>query len=404
MLDKKLDFPAFEKTMNSKQLVYLDTGASAQKPQCVIDSLTDNLSHNYANIHRGLYKLSQDITQSYEQARSTIATFIGATSSNELVFTRNATESLNLIAGSWGRSNLKSGDEIIISLMEHHANIVPWYLLSEQLGVKIKVIPLTKEGDLDYNAFEKMLSTDTKLVSITHVSNALGTTVNISKISEIIKLSNPKTKLCVDGSQAVVHRHINIQDLGCDFYCFTGHKLYGPTGIGCLWAKENILNSMPPYQGGGDMIETVSFDKISYQKAPARFEAGTPPIVEAIALSEAVKYLQSIGMDEIRNHENSLYEYAMLQLNEIDGLNFYGSAPNKAAIISMTADWAHISDIAMILDQCGVAVRSGHHCCMPLMQHYGIEGTIRASMGIYNNKNDIDIFVESLKKAKRMLS
>ena len=404
MLNKKSDFPIFNNHINGKNLVYLDTGASAQKPQCVIDCLTGQLSHKYANIHRGLYKLSQDITQSYEQARSTLSTFIGASSEKELIFTRNTTESINLIASSWGRSNLKKGDEIILSEMEHHANIVPWYEIAREKGAVIKVIPVTDEGELDYDAYESLLSTRTKIVSVTHTSNALGTINNINKIKELINKINPEIVLCVDGSQAVVHSLINIQELGCDFYVFTGHKLYGPNGIGVLWGKEELLNAMPPYQGGGDMIVDVSFDNITYQNAPARFEAGTPAITEAIALAEAAKYLNDIGMDKIEQHEKELFNYVMPKLQNIDGLRFYGTSTNKAPIISFAADWAHHTDIGMILDQCGVAVRSGHHCCMPLMKRYGIEGTIRASIGLYNTKEDLDIFVEALNKAKRMLA
>lgn len=404
MISAKSDFPIFKSSSQQRPLVYLDSGASAQKPSCVVDKMNEVLSTNYANIHRGLYKLSQDVTQAYEQARSTISDFIGAASSNELIFTRNATESLNLIASSWGSFNLKAGDEIILTEMEHHANIVPWQLLRDKIGIHIKVIPVSDDGLLQLDVLDELLSTRTRVVSFTQVSNALGTCNNVNKISKIIRSFNPEIKICVDGSQAVVHRPVNMQDLDCDFYVFTGHKLYGPTGIGCLWAREETLNAMPPYQGGGDMIERVTFEKTTYQNSPARFEAGTPAIVEAIGLAEAVTYMQTIGMQNIQQHEGELYRYMLGKVKQIDGLKLYADHSDKAAILSFTADWAHISDIAMILDQCGVCVRTGHHCCMPLMQRYGIEGTVRASMGVYNDTDDVDIFIDGLNKAKRMLS
>ncbi len=403
MMDLRKDFPIFQNSMNGKRFTYLDTGASAQKPQKVIDSMNQTIVNNYSNIHRGLYNFSQLITEQYERARANIADFFSV-DEKEIIFTRNATESINLIAQSWARNNLSQGDEIIITQMEHHANIVPWQILREEIGIVIKVIPVLDDGTLDLESYKNLLSDKTKLVSIVHISNSIGIVNNVKYISDIAKKFNPEIKLLVDGSQAVVHNLINISDIGCDFYVFSGHKLYGPTGIGILWGKYSLLETMPPYQGGGDMIETVTFEKTIFQKPPARFEAGTPAIIEAIGLGAAIDYLKSIDMNNIFAHEKELYNYAMDSLSNIDGLKFYGISKNKAAIISFCADWGHMSDIAMILEQCGVAVRTGHHCCMPLMQRFNIEGTVRASFGCYNNKEDVDIFVKSLEKAKDMLS
>ena len=404
MLNLRNDFPIFRNTMNGKRLTYLDSGASAQKPQIVIDSMNQAVGSNYANIHRGLYSYSQLITQQFEAARAKVKGLINAKSENEIIFTRNATESINLVAQSWARNNLRAGDEVIISEMEHHANIVPWQILRDQIGIELKIIPITNNHELDLGIYKNLLSPKTKIVSIVHISNSLGVVNDVSKISKIAKSFNPEIKVIVDGSQAVVHRLINIQDIGCDFYIFTGHKLYAPTGIGVLWGDYKILENMPPYQGGGDMIDVVTFGKTTYQKPPARFEAGTPAIIEAIGLGAAIDYVSNIGMDKIEKHEKSIYDYAMKELAQIDGLRFFGDVEDKVAIISFYADWAHPSDVAMILDQCGVAVRTGHHCCMPLMDRLGVDGTIRASIGCYNNKEDIDIFVESLKKARKMLS
>lgn len=400
----RTDFPALRQPMNGRPLAYLDTAASAQKPQAVIDAVGKAYSDHYANIHRGLYEFSQKTTSDFEAARGKIARFIGISNEKEVIFTRNATESINLVVQSWGRASLKASDEIILTEMEHHANIVPWQLLRDQIGVALKVIPVLDDGALDLDAYARLLSKRTQMVALTHVSNALGTINPVKKISEIAKDFNPEIKVLVDGSQAVVHMPVDAQDIGCDFYVFTGHKLYGPTGIGVLWGRADILNAIPPYQGGGDMIEKVSFERTTYKTIPARFEAGTPAIAEAIGLGAAVDFLTAIGMKNISSNELSLFAYAMKKLEKIDGLKFYGMAKEKAGIVSFTADWGHPSDIAMILDQCGVAVRTGHHCCMPLMQRFGIEGTIRASLGLYSDESDIDALVEGLKKAKALLS
>jgi len=394
------DFPILQ----DDKVAYLDSASSAQKPQAVLDAMTALASDHYANIHRGLYSFSQATTERFEAVRGKVAAFLNAPSDQEVVFTRNATEAINLVAHSWGRKHLKEGDEILLSAMEHHANIVPWQLLQAETGVIIKVIPVLDDGVLDMAAFERMLTPQTKLVSIVHISNALGTVNNINKIIEIVKDFYPEMKVLIDGSQGVVHGTVDVQALGCDFYVFTGHKLYGPTGVGVLWGRYDVLETMPPYQGGGDMIETVSFDKTTFKAPPARFEAGTPAIMEVIGLGAAIDYVSTIGMDAISAHEQSLLAYMQERLEAIDGLSFYGTGPDKTGIVSFTAAWGHPSDIGMILDQCGVAVRTGHHCCQPLMERFEIDATVRASLGLYSNTADIDALAAGLSKAKDMLS
>lgn len=400
----RADFPILSMQMNGKPLAFLDSAASAQKPSQVIDTMNRVQKSGYSNIHRGLYRISQDLTADFEAVRAKIAQFIGAKTEKEIVFTRNATESINLVAQSWGRTHLKQGDEIIISEMEHHANIVPWQLLRDQIGIVIKVIPVLDEGSLDYETFETLLSDKTKLVAVTAISNALGTINNINKIMALSHDFNPKIKVLIDGSQAIVHEEINVSNLDADFFVFTGHKLYGPTGIGVLYGKYDVLETMPPYQGGGDMIEHVTFDKTTYKEPPYRFEAGTPAITEVIGLGAAIDYVQSIGIKNIEAHEQTLLDYATQKISQIEGIRIFGTAQKKAGIISFTLYNAHISDVGMILDQCGVAVRTGHHCCMPLMARFGIEGTIRASIALYTNKKDIDQFIEGVIKAKEMLA
>ena len=396
----RADFPVLSTQMNGKPLAFLDTAASAQKPKAVINAMNAVLEGGYSNIHRGLYRISQHLTTDFEAVRAKIAKFIGANSEKEIVFTRNSTESINLVAQSWGRTHLKVGDEVILSEMEHHANIVPWQLLKEQIGIQIKTIPVLENGTLDYDTFETLLSEKTRLVSIVHISNALGVVNNINKIISLSREFNPKIKVLIDGSQSVVHDKVDVAAMDCDFFVFTGHKLYGPNGIGVLYGKYDVLETMPPYQGGGDMIEHVSFDGTTFKEPPYRFEAGTPPIVEVIGLGAAMDYVQEIGLDNITEHEAQLRDYAREQLHTINGLKIYGDTSDKTGIFSLTMENAHTSDIAMVLDQCGVAVRAGHHCCMPLMQSFGIEGTLRASFGLYTNKNDIDQWVEGLHKVQ----
>lgn len=399
------DFPILHNIMNGKPLAYLDSASSAQKPQVVIDTYNRLYKTQYANIHRGLYNFSQAITAEYEAVRGKIKRLINAYSENEIVFTRNTTEAINLVAQSWGKNCVQAGDEIILSAMEHHANIVPWQLLENQLGVVLKIVPVLDDGSLDLEAYKTLLSDKTKMVTVVHASNSLGTINPVKEIIAVAKAYNPDITTLVDGSQSVVHTAVDVQNLGCDFFTMTGHKLYGPNGVGVLWGKEALLNDMPPYQGGGDMIDTVSFDKgTTFKPAPAKFEAGTPAIAEVIALGAAVDYVLGIGLENIERHENELFSYMMNNLQGIDGITFFGKTDNRVSVLSFTAQWAHVSDIAMILDQCGVAVRTGHHCCMPLMERFNIDGTVRVSLALYSNKDDIDAFLDGMKKAKRLLS
>lgn len=399
----RVDFPALAKTMQGKRLAFLDTAASAQKPNAVIDAISETARNGYSNIHRGLYEISQNLTRRFEEVRAKVANFIGADAS-EIVFTRNSTEAINLVAQSWGGEFLNDGDEIILTELEHHANIVPWQLLNKKNNFNIKVIPIRHDATLDLESFKSMLSTRTRLVALTHISNAVGTINDIKAIIEIAKNFNPEIRVLIDGSQGVAHSSVNMRELGCDFYVFTGHKLYGPTGIGVLYGKKEVLESMPSYQGGGDMIERVTFKKSTFKMPPARFEAGTPPILEVIGLGAAIDYLSSVGMDNINCHERDLLIYATDKLTAIDGIQIYGpDLSQKAGIISFTMKGAHSSDIGMVLDKMGVAVRTGHHCCMPLMERLNVDATVRASFGLYSNKDDVDQLIEALIKAKEIL-
>ena len=395
-LDLKKDFPA----LYGKDIAFLDSAASAQKPQVVIDAMTHVMTEHYANIHRGLYNYSQKTTTAYEAVREKIRAFINAGSVNEIVVTRNTTEGINLVAQSYGRAFLSHGDEVIITEMEHHANIVPWQMLRDLIGVVLKVVPVLNNGELDYNAFEALLTKRTKIVSVTHTSNALGVVNDMDKIIGLAKDFNHEIKVVVDGTQAVVHDDVDVQAMKCDFFVFTGHKLYGPSGVGVLWGREDLLNAMPPYQGGGDMIETVTMDKTTYKAAPSRFEAGTPSIVDLIGLGAAVDYVSAIGMDAIKLHEQGLLKAARDGLEDMD---IYGDIAVKAPIISFNMNNAHHADVGMILNRAGVAVRTGHHCCMPLMQRFGIDGTVRASFGLYNDMADVERFLIGLEKARKLL-
>ena len=397
------DFPILQTEMNGKPLRYLDSASSAQKPKVVIETMERLMGEGYANIHRGLYQFSQDMTQRYEDVRKKTSVFLGASSEKEIVFTRNATEAINLVAQSWGRKNLQKGDEILLTTMEHHANIVPWQILAKEMGLRVSFVPLEEDGSLSVETFEKTLTHHTKVVACTHISNSLGVINPVKEITALAKDFYPDMMVLVDGSQGAVHTKVDVQDIGCDFYVMTGHKLYGPTGVGILYGRYEMLQAMPPYQGGGDMIEQVTARGSTYKDAPARFEAGTPAILEVVTFGAALDYMQKFGLEAIEEHEKEIATYAQQKLSSVSGLNFYGVNDNKIGIFSFTADWGHISDIAMILDQCGVAVRSGHHCCMPLMESLGIEGTLRASLGVYTNKADIDALVEGLEKAKDML-
>ncbi len=399
--DIRKNFPVLQTQMNGKPLVFLDSAASAQKPQAVIDAMNAVLTGGYSNIHRGLYSISQDLTRAYEDARATIASFIGA-EPRETIFTRNTTEAINLVAHSWGRTHLKAGDEIILSGMEHHANIVPWQLLQADIDFTIKVIPVQKDGSLDMQAYASMLSEKTKLVGCVHISNGTGIVNNTSKIIGIARKANPSVKVLIDGTQSAVHMPINVKTMDADFFTFTGHKLYGPTGIGVLYGKYDVLETMPPYQGGGDMIEHVRFEKTTYKQPPFRFEAGTPAITEVIGLGAAVDYCVDIGMDNIAKYEAELSAYAHQRITEVQGITLHGTAPDKIGILSFTMDCAHPSDIGMVLDQMGIAVRTGHHCCMPLMETLGVDATVRASLALYNNKEDIDRLIEGLQKVREL--
>jgi cysteine desulfurase/selenocysteine lyase len=386
--------------INGHPLAFLDSGASAQKPNQVLERMDQAYRSEYANVHRGAYTLSQLATDNYENARATVAKFMNARTSDEIIFTRNVTAAINLVAHSYGRKFLSAGDEIIISHMEHHANIVPWQLLRDAIGIEIKIAPIDDAGNFLIDEFERLLSDKTRLVAITHVSNVLGTIV---PIKEVVRLShNAGAHVLIDGAQGIVHEGVDVQDLDAEFYAFTGHKLYGPTGIGVLWGKLDLLNSMPPYQGGGDMIENVTFEKTTYRDAPARFEAGTPPIVEAVGLAAAIDYVSALGLDNIAAHEQRLLAYANNRLATIDGLEIIGQADNKAGIISFMLDGIHSHDIGTIIDARGVAVRAGHHCAQPLMDRYGVAATARASFGLYSNTDDIDQLVDALNYVKEI--
>ncbi len=396
------DFPILQTTMNGKPLVFLDSAASAQKPRSVIDIMAEIHEEAYSNIHRGLYEISQNLTARYEAVRLKVSRFIGAPSEKNIVFTGNATEAINLVAQSWGRKFLKPGDVVLLSEMEHHANIVPWQLLRDEIGIEIETIPFDAEGVLDVQALEKCLTPKVKVLGVTHVSNVFGTVNPIREIIGLVRVVNPEIKVLVDGSQGVMHALVDVVDMDADFYAFTGHKLYGPTGVGVLYGKSELLDIMPPWKGGGDMIEHVSFEHTTYKEAPFKFEAGTPPIVQVIGLGEAIDYLRDIGMLEIAAHEAALVAYATPRLKEIEGLSIHGNAPYKAGLISFTMEQAHTSDIGMVLDQCGIAVRSGHHCCMPLMEALGVDSTVRASFGLYSNRDDVDALIAGLHKVKTL--
>lgn len=395
------DFPILGKSIDGSPLVYLDSAASAQKPQCVIDAVSDFYSNNYANIHRGNYALSRRATEDYELSRERIAAFIGAAHPRELIFTRGATEGVNLVAHSWAMQHLKPEDEILLTVMEHHANIVPWQIVAGKTGAVIKVAPINELGEIDRAEFDRMLTPRTKLVAFTHVSNTLGT---VNPVKQLCALAHEMgAVVLVDGAQAVPHLPVNVQELGCDFYVFSGHKLFGPTGIGGLYGRESILSAMEPYQGGGDMIEHVSFERTTFKSIPERFEAGTPNIAGAIGLAMAVDYLSHFDRKALLDYEKALLEYATARMESIDGLHIVGKARDKACSISFHMPTAHHQDLADILDSEGIAVRTGHHCTEPLMRFLGLAGTARASFAFYNTVEEIDFFVDALRKAKKML-
>ena len=394
------EFPIFDKKIYGKNLVFLDTAASAQKPKCVIDSINKCYAENYSNIHRGVYFLSSNLTKEYENIRENISKFINAESSKEIVFTKSATEAINLIANTMFKAYLKDGDEILLTNLEHHANIVPWQIQTENKNVKLIVAKLNDDYSLNIDDLINKISKKTKLISITHMSNSLGHITDIKKITKIAKKNN--IPVIVDGCQYIAHAKVDVRDLGCDFYVFSGHKIYGPTGIGILYGKKEWLNRLPPYQGGGDMIKSVSFEKTTFAEIPEKFEAGTPPIVQVIGLGRAIKYVQDIGLENIHSYEKKLYDYAYETIKKISNVNVIGHSNNKGGILSFTMNNAHPNDIALILDQDAISIRTGHHCNQPLMKEIGITGTARLSFGLYNIPKDIDDFALSLNKVNKM--
>ncbi len=396
------DFPILERTVHGRPLVYFDTAASAQRPLAVIEATDDFYRRYNANIHRGVHALSQEATEAYEGARARIARFIGAASAGEVVFTRGATESINLVAQSYLRPRLGPGDEILVSRMEHHSNIVPWQMLCEQTGAELKVVPFNERGELEMEALRAMLSERVRLLGIVHVSNALGT---VNPVAEICRAAREHgVPVLVDGAQAVPHQAVDVQALDCDFYCFSGHKMYGPTGIGALWAPMDILRDMQPYQGGGEMISVVSFEGTTYSEPPARFEAGTPNIAGGIGMGAAVDYLEGLGMDRVAAYEAGLLDYATERLSGVEGLRIVGTAARKAGVISFTMEGTHPNDIGTIIDHFGVAIRTGHHCAMPAVKYFGLPATCRMSLGVYNTVGEVDVLAGALERARGMLA
>lgn len=394
------DFPILATENRGKPLVYFDTAASSQKPQVVIDTLVDFYSHGYANIHRGLYQLSVDATRGFEEGREKVRSFLNAADAREIVFVRNATEAINLVSMSWGRQEVVEGDEIVISALEHHANIVPWQQLCAEKGARLRVVPVTDRGELEPGAFESLLGNRTKLVAISHVSNALGT---ILPAKELVATAHARgIPVLLDGAQAVPHMRVDVQDLDCDFYAFSGHKLFAPSGIGVLYGKLDVLESMPPFMTGGEMIENVTFEKSTFKHPPHRFEAGTPDIAGVLGLGAAIDYLEGVGLDRIAAWEHELLEYATAALEGIEGLRIIGTAEQKAGVISFVLDSAHPHDVATILDQEGVAVRAGHHCAQPVMDRFGVPATTRASFSLYNTREEVDVLVGAIHKVQEL--
>ena len=396
------EFPILNRVVNNKPLVYFDNGATTQKPNQVINSIVNYYSNYNSNIHRGVHTLSVEATNAYDCSRKIIAEFIGALNPEEVIFTKGTTESINFVAHCFSEKFISAGDEVLVSEMEHHSNILPWQECCRKKGASLKIIPVKDNGTLDELAFEKLISSKTKIISITHVSNTLGTVNNVEKIIQYAHAKN--IPVLIDGAQAIPHLPIDLQKLDADFYCFSGHKVYAPTGIGVLYAKEKWLNLFEPYQSGGGTIKSVTFEKTEYANFPHKFEAGTPNIEGAIALAEAFKFLRKFGISTIANHENALLEYCTQQLNQIENVVILGNAPCKAGVISFNVKNIHPYDIGTLLDKQGIAVRTGHHCTQPLMNRFGVQGTVRISFAIYNSNNEIDVFIEALKKSIKLLS
>ncbi len=393
------DFPILSRQVHGKPLVYLDNGASAQKPTAVLDAIQHAYANEYANVHRGLHFLSNAATDAYEKARETVRRFLNAPSVDNIVFTKNTTEAINTVAYGWGMPNIGEGDEIVVSIMEHHSNIVPWHFIRERQGAKLVWVPVDDHGAFHIEDFEKSLTDRTKLVAITQMSNALGTVVPVKQVVEIAHARG--IPVLVDGSQSAVHMPVDVQDIGCDWFVMTGHKLYGPSGIGVLYGRTDRLKAMRPFQGGGEMIVDVSEDNVTYNDPPHRFEAGTPPIVQAIGLGAALEYIEGVGRDRIAAHEASLRDYAHERLSRINSLRIFGNAPDKGAIVSFELNGIHAHDVSMVIDRSGVAVRAGTHCAQPLLKRFGVTSTCRASFGMYNTLAEVDALAEALEKARK---
>ncbi len=394
------DFPILSRTVYNKPLVYLDNGATTQKPRCVVESITDEYYSVNANVHRGVHFLSQQATNLHEASRETVRRFINARSTYEIVFTRGTTESINLVAATFADSQMEEGDEVIVSVMEHHSNIVSWQLQAARKGIVLKVIPMNDRGELLIDEYEKLFSSRTRIVSVAHVSNVLGT---VNPVKEIIKIAHAHgVPVLVDGAQSIPHLPVDVQDLDADFFVFSGHKVYGPTGIGVLYGKENWLDRLPPYQGGGEMIKNVSFEKTTFNELPFKFEAGTPDYIGSTALAKALDYVSAIGMDEIVAYEHELTDYAIARMKEIEGMRIFGEAEQRGGVISFLVGNIHHLDMGTLLDRLGIAVRTGHHCAEPLMRRLGIEGTVRASFGLYNTKAEVDALVAGIARVSRM--
>ena len=401
-MDFKKDFPILKSKVNGQPLIYFDNAATSQKPQCVIDAVNNYYKNFNSNVHRGVHELSQRATSEYESTRATVRDFIGAKKSNQIIFTKGTTDGINIVASSWAENQLKKGDEILITTMEHHSNIVPWQILCENLGTKLIVSPINKNGEIKMKEFESLINARTKLIALTHVSNTLGTINPVEEITLLAKENN--CKILIDAAQSIPHFKVDVSSFDCDFLVFSGHKIFAPTGVGILYVKEDRFPEMKPYQGGGDMIKEVSFEKTIYNTHPHKFEAGTPNIAGVIGLNEALKYVNKIGIDKIAIIENELLKYALEKISEIDKLKIFGNAKDKASVISFTVEGIHPFDLGTLLDQLGIAIRTGHHCTQPLMSFYNIPGTARVSFAFYNQKSEIDFFINSLKKAIKMLT
>jgi cysteine desulfurase/selenocysteine lyase len=398
----RAQFPILTREVNGKPLVYLDNGATSQKPQSVIDAVKHYYEYENSNIHRGVHTLSQEATTAYEEVRKKVQKFINAKHDHEIIFTSGTTGGINLVASSFGASLVRRGDEILITAMEHHSNIVPWQMLCERRGAQLKVLPISKEGEIDIEEYKKLIGPKTELISLVHVSNSLGT---VNPIKEMIEIAHKQNiPVMIDGAQAIHHTPVDVQDLDADFYVFSAHKMYGPTGVGVLYGKEEFLNDMPPYQGGGDMIKSVTFEKTTYNELPHKFEAGTPNISGGIALGAAIDFINSIGYDFIMKHEAELSRFAVSQLQDIKGLRFIGTAKERAGLVSFVLDGIHPYDTGVILDKLGIAVRTGHHCTQPVMNFFEVPGTVRASFAVYNTKQEVVKLVEGIDRVKRMFS